>query len=170
MKPYRCQICGEVYLGELTPDRCPFCGVLGNYLHSAPEYITYGEVDLSQNSREFCRQAIELEANNVAYYRCAARSQDDPVRAAIFKRAAKHEAEHLELIAEMAGIEEEPHIEEECGDDTRENMESALKRENWAVKLYTRFARQAPEGRMREVFRALADVEMEHYKMFNLYR
>ena len=71
MRPYRCQICGETYLGESVPDRCPFCGVLGNYLLSAPEYIQYGQVEMSETSKEFCRQALEIEANNVAYYRCA---------------------------------------------------------------------------------------------------
>ncbi len=170
MKPFRCQICGETYLGEFAPDRCPFCGVAGNYLLSAPEYIDYGAVELSDQSREFCRMALEIEAGNVAFYRCSSKGADSPVVAVIFKRTAKHELEHLELIAKMAGLEQPPIPEEGCSESDIENVSNAHDREDRAVKLYTQFAREAPEGRMKEVFRALSDVEMEHYKQFNAYR
>ena len=114
--------------------------------------------------------ALEIEMSNVAFYQCASKKAANAVVSALFKRIAKHEAEHLELIAKMAGLEEPPIPEEDCSEADVENMTAAHDREDRAVKLYTQFAREAPEGRMKEVFRALADVEMEHYKQFNAYR
>lgn len=170
MKPFRCQICGETYLGDFAPDRCPFCGVAGNYLLSAPEYIEHGTVELCEQSREFCERALEIEASNVAFYRCASKGAASAVVEVIFKRVGKHELEHLELIARMAGLESPPIPEEGCSESDVENMANAHDREDRAIKLYAQFAREAPEGRMKEVFRALSDIEMEHYKLFNVYR
>ena len=170
MKPFRCQICGETYLGDFAPDRCPFCGVAGNYLLSAPEYINYGAVELSEQSKEFCVRAMEIEASNVAYYLAASGCAANPAIGAIFKRIAKHEAEHLDLISKMSGFPKPELPEEKCAESDAENMAAAHAREDRAVKLYTGYAREAPEGRMKEVFRALSDIEMEHYKLFNVYR
>ena len=39
MKPFRCQICGETYLGEEPADRCPYCGASGKNLLSPAEYL-----------------------------------------------------------------------------------------------------------------------------------
>ncbi|MCX6349262.1 MAG: rubrerythrin [Candidatus Aureabacteria bacterium] len=170
MRPFRCQICGETYLGFFPPDRCPFCGVPGNYLLSAPEYIEYGVVELSEQSKDFCRQAMETETSNVAYYLAVAAASSNQVVGAIFKRIAKHESEHLSLIFKMCGLEKPPLPEEKPLESDAENMAAGHAREDRAIKLYTGFAREAPEGRMKEVFRALADIEKEHYKLYNIYR
>jgi len=99
MKPFRCQICSETYLGDFAPDRCPFCGAAGSYLLSLLEYIEYGAVELSTSSREFCRQALELEAEDIAFYRRAARRSDHPVIAALLQAVGGQRQRHLEAVA-----------------------------------------------------------------------
>lgn len=170
MRPFRCLICGETYLGRQAPDRCPFCGVAGRYIADAAEYVSYENMELCEKSGDFIRQAMKIEASNVAFYRCAADCAKNPVIRAMFKRIGKHEAEHLELLADHLG-EQEPEIEhEECRNDDAENMQLSHDREDRAVKLYARFAEEAPEPRMKEVFSAIAGIEQEHYKMFNTFR
>ena len=72
--------------------------------------------------------------------------------------------------AAMAGAEEPQLPQEDCSEAESENMAAARNREDRAVKVYIHFARTAPEGRMKEVFRALADIEGEHLRLFNAYR
>ena len=171
MKPFRCQICSEIYLGDFAPDRCPFCGSVGSYLLSLPEYIEYGAVDLCRSSREFCRQALELEAEDIAFYRRAVERSDHPVIAALFQAVSGQDQRHLETVARLAGIAPPDLLEdegpaEEGGRDLNEGHDRSFR----AGRLYLEIARQAPEGRVKEVFRALADAALEHYKIFNLYR
>ncbi len=73
MKPGRCQICGETYLGKETPDRCPYCGAAGKNLVSPAEYLDYGVIEISEESKKGCLHALELEISNQAFYqKCAA--------------------------------------------------------------------------------------------------
>ncbi len=169
MRPLRCLICGETYIGRETPDRCPFCGVAGRFVAEAAEYVDYEGMEMCDSSKDFVRQAMKIEASNVAFYQCAAGCAGNEVVRAVFKRIAKHEAEHLELLAEHLGVEE-PEIEpEECSDDDAANMQQSHDREDRAVKLYMRFASEAPEPRLKEVFSAIAGIEQEHYKIFNTF-
>ena len=166
MRPIRCTICGETYIGRETPDRCPFCGVDGSYLADAAEYVDYDGMELSEQSQEFIRKAIEIEKSNVAYYECSAEKAQNEVRRALFKRIAKHEGEHMELLCDHLGVEE-PEIEpEDCSDEDAENMQNAQGREDRAVKLYMSFAARAEEPRIKEIFSAIAGIEQEHYRLF----
>jgi rubrerythrin len=108
--------------------------------------------------------------SNVAFYQCCAEHARSEVARALFKRIGKHEAEHMELLCDHLGVEE-PEIEpEDCSDDDALNMEQAHKREDRAVKMYMRFAAEAPEPRIKEIFRAIAGIEQEHFKLFNTFR
>ena len=170
MRPFRCLICGEVYIGREASDRCPFCGVDGRYLVDAAEYIAYDGMELCETSQESVRTAMKVEASNVAFYKCAAAKAKNEVIRALFKRIGKHELEHLELLAKHLGAELPEIGPEECSDDSVENMANAHGREDRAVKMYMGFAAEAPEPRMKEVFSAIAGIEQEHYKLFNVFR
>ncbi|MBS3762800.1 MAG: ferritin-like domain-containing protein [Planctomycetes bacterium] len=170
MRPQRCLICGETYLGSETPDRCPYCGVEGRFIAEAAEYVDYDGMELSETSQEFIREAIQIEMSNVAFYKSAADQAQSKVVRAIFKRVGKHEGEHLELLADHLGVEE-PDIEpESCTDDDILNMKQSHDREDRAVKMYMRFAAEAPEPRIKQIFSAIAGIEQEHYKLFNTFR
>ena len=169
-KAYRCQICGESYLGEMTPDRCPFCGAHERYLMTAAEWMDYGAIELSEQSREDCERALELEMNNMAFYKCAAAVTENQVMQSFFKRLSKQEGEHAELIAEMMGVDEPEAPDVECSDDDYENMKEAHRRETRAIKFYQQVARRAPELRVQQVFSALTDVENEHLMISGVFK
>jgi rubrerythrin len=171
MDPYRCQICGETYLGETAPGRCPFCGAHGRWMVRAAEWIRYGKVELSEQTLKDCQDALQLEVGNAAFYKCAQKNAQSQVTEAIFKRLQKQELEHAELIAEMAGVPEPDLPDETCaGNNDAQNLADAHDREQRAVRFYLMVADRAPEKRAQEVFRALAEVETEHLKISNVYR
>lgn len=170
MRPFRCLICGETYIGRNRPDRCPYCGVEERFIVDAAEYVEYEAMEMSEDSEAFIRQAIKIEQSNVAFYQCSAENAQSPVVRALFKRIAKHEAEHMELLCDHLGIEE-PEIEpEECSDDDSLNMKQGHAREERAVRMYSRFAKEAPEQRIKQIFSAIAGIEQEHGKLFNIFR
>lgn len=169
--PYRCQICGETYLGGTAPDRCPFCGAHGRWMLGAAEWVKTGKVEMCDQSRRDCLSAIELEVNNAAFYKCAQNNAETQVTAAVFKRLHKQELEHAELLAEMVGVDEPDLPDVDCaGNNDSQNLADAHAREQRAIRLYLQFADRAPEKRLQEVFRALADIESEHLKLSNVYR
>ena len=171
MKPFRCQICGETYLGSESPGRCPYCGAPGKKLVSAAEYIEYDAIEISEESKEASLKAIELEINNAAFYKKCAAEAENQISKAIFKRLAKHEGEHAELLADMLGIEEKdlPEVDQLPDTDTA-RFEEAHDHEKKAIDFYLDLAREAPEDRVKEVFSALSDVEQEHLNMANLFK
>ncbi|MEJ6949945.1 rubredoxin-like domain-containing protein [Natronospora cellulosivora (SeqCode)] len=170
MKPWRCQICGETYLGKEAPDRCPYCGAAGKNKVSPAEYIDFGVVEMSEKSRKDLEYALELEMNNTAFYKKCAANAENQINMAIFKRLAKHEGEHAELIADMLDIEEGDLPEVEIPENDKERFELAHEHEQKAINFYLEVARTAPETRVRDVFAALSDVELEHLNMSNIYK
>lgn len=170
LRPLRCLICGETYLGSEAPDRCPYCGVEGRFLQDAAEYVDYNGMEMCEKSQEYIREAMKIEQSNVAFYKCAADRAKSKVVRAIFKRIGKHEAEHLELLADHLGVDEPEIVREECNDDDALNMKESHDREDRAVKMYMRFAAEVPEPRIKQIFSAIAGIEQEHYKVFNVFR
>lgn len=170
MKPYRCQICGESYLGPEPPERCPFCGAAARYMMPAALWVDHGEQQLCEQSIADVKRSIDLELNNQAFYICARHKSQNQISEAIFARLAKQEGEHAELLAEMIGIDEPAMPEVECSDLDEENFVEAHAREKRASNFYLEVASRAPEARMKEVFYALAEIETEHLKLSNLFR
>ena len=170
MQPYRCQICGETYLGQEGPDRCPYCGAPGEKLVSAAEYMDYGVIEISEESRQACLKAIDLELNNTAFYKKCASKAENQISRAIFKRLAKHEDEHAELLADMLGIEEGDLPEVSIPENDLKRFEEAHQHEKKAIDFYLELARNASEPRVKEVFSALSDVELEHLNLSNIYK
>jgi rubrerythrin len=137
----------------------------------AAEWVKTGKVEMCKQSYEDTIKAIELEVGNAAFYKCAQKNAQTQVTQAIFKRLQKQEMEHAELLAEMAGVDEQELPEGSCaGNNDAENLADAHDREQRAIQFYLLAADRAQERRVQEVFRALADVEAEHLKISNVYR
>lgn len=170
MHPFRCEICGETYLGSNPPERCPFCGVAGKLVLPAAEWMNYGKIEMCQQSYEDCQKALELEINNYAYYKCAVAKAKSQVAETIFKRLMKQELEHAEVFAKAMGIPlpETPTVD--CFNDDAANMEESNKHEKMAINFYIEAARRAPEPRIQQIFRAIAEVENEHLVTTNMYK
>lgn len=170
IKPWRCQICGETYLGKESSDRCPFCGAEGENLKSAAHYLDYGVVEMSEQSRKDCMRALEFENDNMVFYQKCAEAADNQISKSIFKRLGKQEGEHAELLEDMMGIETEELPDPDIPDNDYERFEAANKHEKRAINFYLEVARRAPEPRVKQVFRALSDIETEHLTMTNIFK
>lgn len=170
LNPYRCQVCGETYLGQEIPDRCPFCGASYRHLVSAAEWIDYGKIDMTEQSYKDCKAAINLEIDNAAFYKCASEKAQTQITKSLFKRLSKQELEHAELLSEMIDEEMPPLPEVSCSNEDSKNMMDAHKRESRAIIFYQEAANRAPEPRNQEVFRALSEIESEHLKISSVYR
>ncbi|MEW6624257.1 MAG: ferritin family protein [Bacillota bacterium] len=170
MKPFRCQICGETYLGEKEADRCPFCGAAGKHLVPAVEWYPYGKAEMSPQSYEYCKRAVELELDNAAYYKASASKSETRLTSAIFKRLFKQELEHAELICEMMGIDQPELPQVESPEYDEDKFKEAHYREQRAIKFYLEIVEKASEPRVKDVFKALAEIEAEHLQMSNIYR
>ncbi len=170
LHPFRCEICGETYVGSYAPERCPFCGVIGKNVLPAAEWMDYRKIDMSKQSYADCQKALELEMANYAYYKCATAKAQTQITQTIFKRFMKQELEHAEVFAKAMGIDlpDEPKVT--CADDDFTNMEESNKHEQEAIKFYIEAARRAPEPRIQNIFRTFAEVENEHLVSLNLYK
>lgn len=170
MKPLRCQLCGETYLGQEITDRCPYCGAAGRQLVSAAEWIDYGQVELSAQELENCQAALGLELSNTGFYKACAKGAENIFNQAIFKRLSKHELEHAELIANMMGADLPATPEEQCPETDADKFAEAHRREHRAIKFYLQAAKEATNPRAAEVFRSLSEIETEHLQISNVYK
>jgi len=173
MHPYRCQVCGETYLGEVPSDRCPFCGASGTELKKASLWYDRGKVEMSSQSYDNCAQALELELNNAAFYKCAVANASNQISQSIFKRLLKQELEHAELLAKAMGIDIPQLPEGSCQASDAENFLQAHKHEDRAINFYLKAAQDAAKSKEDEVayiFRHLTEIETEHLILTNLYR
>lgn len=170
MNPFRCQVCGESYLGNTAPDRCPFCGAAGHHMAVAGEWVPITPVEMSEESRQTCLKALDLELSNQAFYKCAAKNSNNQITEAIFKRLSKQEGEHAEIFCKLLGIEVPTPQPESCHDKDSDNFADAHEREKRAINYYLESANKVKEKRVQDVFRALAEIESEHLKISNIYR
>lgn len=160
---FRCEICGETYLGKSKPKTCPYCGAQEEYLKKLENFERLMPEDISDESRENIEEAIKLEIDNAKFYDCAYRKTEDESEAAIFKRLKKIEAEHAEFLAEIIDVpEEEIPSYEECAENAIENYQEAHERENRAIQSYSQFAHDAENSEVKEIFEALVDIETDH--------
>lgn len=175
-KVYRCQVCGEVYLGSDKPKECPYCGAHQNYL-KATEAEEYSRLDLpsseiSNKSQEDIREAIELEVDNYLFYSCAADRTEDENIAETFERLAKVEMEHAKALADLGGHDRSTIEDKEaelsqsgCESNIEANFKQSHEREARAIEEYSKFAKRASEPVVKKFFAALVAIERDHLQL-----
>ena len=47
-KLWRCEICGDPYVGDAPPTNCPFCGAKAKYIREAKEADVYFDVETNR--------------------------------------------------------------------------------------------------------------------------
>ncbi|MBI5189774.1 MAG: ferritin [Nitrospirae bacterium] len=169
MKFFRCEICGEVYMGKSRPSNCPHCGALGKYLVPAADWTdeNLSITELSDVSRSNLEKALQLEVNNAPFYRDASANAKTVELQGVFKALGKVEAEHASLVRKILGCEfpkPEPGREMATKDDT-ENLRIAHEREVFAAGFYKRASMNAAEPRVKKVFLALSEIETDHINL-----
>jgi rubrerythrin len=166
MNFYRCQICGDVYMGKTKPSNCPYCGAKNTYIVDAKEWTDENDTitALSDLSRGNLMKALQLEVNNAPFYRDGSARAKTMELQGIFKGLAKVEAEHASLIRKILKCdmpEPEPGREKAVDSDI-ENLRLAHSREVFATDFYKNAATNAVEPRVKKVFTALSEIETDH--------
>src|SRR5574340_421957 len=165
LKMYRCRICGETFLGYEPPANCPFCGAHIEFLNPSDEYPSdINEIEPTEAERAALEASIELERANTRFYLGMADRQDNDTLRSAYKRLARIEAEHCSLFCKLAGVWKPADLME-AGPTTGTwltDIDESLVRENRAKGLYAEYAERATTERLRYVWTAVSDVELDH--------
>lgn len=162
MQIYRCNICGDPYIGSQKPTHCPFCGAHAEYLVDAKDWHDKNNVTLSEISRKNLLEALQLEVNNSAYYKQAFENAKDPYYLALFKALSKIEAEHAAAIIKIVKAERPDPKAVTALESEKEYLALAHERELKATAFYAKSIEEAVEERVRELFTALVEIEKDH--------
>ena len=168
IKVWVCKICGEAYISDGKPSRCPFCGAYKKYLVEAKDYDDTGawDVELNEVDKANAEKAIGVEISNTLFYKCSSKKVEELDGQKLFKILSKVESEHASVwkkILKMDKIQWEP--PETCEVDYKADLEDSHAREDRAIKFYTAAAKAAKSPRVKEIFEAFVEVEIDHLKL-----
>lgn len=162
VKLWRCEICGDPYVGKSAPDNCPFCGAYKKYMKEVGEARVNFDVNLNEKDKANAEKALEVEISNAAFYFCAAKKTDDDGGKLLFKALGKVEAEHASIWRKILKLDSVSGGDDLCDTDNKKNLENAHARETKAIKFYTQAASESENKRVKEIFEALIEVETDH--------
>ena len=164
VKTWRCEICGDPYIGEDRPSHCPFCGALAKYIIDAKAYRQPEVGELTETEKNNIFEAIKLEVANSLFYFCASRTAKDMELQARFRALGKVESEHAGVLSKIVNAQK-PIIDRnagECPDTDEAIVKMSFERETKAVEHYKKFLEEAKDTRVRQVFTALFEIEGTH--------
>jgi rubrerythrin len=159
---WRCEICGDPYIGDNPPDNCPFCGAHKKYIKEAQEAKVNFLVELNEKDKANAEYALQVEVSNSAFYFCAAEKTDDAEGKLLFKALGKIEAEHATVWRKILRLDSVPKGNESCHTSNKENLEDSHARETRAIDFYKKAASESANERIRQIFEALVEVETDH--------
>jgi rubrerythrin len=162
VKLWRCEICGDPYIGDSPPDNCPFCGAHKAYIKEAKTANVTFDVALNETDRANVEHALQVEVSNSTFYFCAAEKTDDAEGKLLFKALGKIEAEHANVWRKMLKLPAVPKGSESCHAGNRDNLNESHSRETRAIDFYRKAAGESSNPRIRQVFDALVEVETDH--------
>lgn len=162
---WRCEICGDSCVGEGAPDRCPFCGAVKKYIKKAAKAKVSFDEKLTDLERENIEKALGIELSNTAFYFCAARKTDDNEGKLLFKALAKIENEHASIFRKLLKMGSAKPANDTCSVSNNDNLNESHSREERAIKFYALAATQSVNPRLKEIFKALVEVETDHLRL-----
>ena len=162
---WRCKICGDPYIGERPPANCPFCGAHRKYIKLAKETEVTFDVQLNEKDKANVEHALQVEVSNSSFYFCAAGKTDDAEGKLLFKALGKVEAEHAAVWRKILKLQSIPQGNEQCHVSNKENLEDSHARETRAIEFYSKAASEAKNKRIKQIFKALVEVETDHLNL-----
>jgi rubrerythrin len=165
VKLWRCQICGDPYIGEEPPANCPFCGAHRKHIVEAKNSKVTFDVELTEIDRENVRNALKREASNTTFYFCAAAKTDDEEGKLLFKALAKVENEHAAIWKKILKLGEIPKSDDICHDANRDNLQESHDRETKTIAFYRMALSECSNPRIKQIFEALIEIETDHLKL-----
>lgn len=165
MKLWRCEICGDPYIGENPPPQCPFCGAHREYIQEAKDLLVNFDVELNETDKDNVKHALDVEASNAAFYFCAAEKTDDDEGKLLFKALGKVEAEHASIWKKVLKLPEAPKADDTCHTSNRDNLQESHDRETRAIEFYKKAAKESSSDRIKQIFDALVVIETDHLNL-----
>ncbi len=165
VKLWRCEICGDPYIGESAPDNCPFCGAHKKHIKEAKLAGVNFDVELNEKDKANAERALQVEISNSAFYFCAAEKTDDEEGKLLFKALGKVEAEHASVWRKILKLESIPKGGDQCHVNNRENLEESHARETRAIEFYKKAAEESENARVKQILEAFVEVETDHLKL-----
>jgi rubrerythrin len=162
---WRCEICGDPYIGDNPPDNCPFCGAHKKYIRKAKEAKAVFDVILSDKDKENVTRALSVEVSNSTFYFCAAKQTDDPEGQLLFKALAKIELEHAIIWKKLLKLTDLPKGTDTCFTKNKENLQESHNRETRAIEFYKKAALDSDNNRVKQIFEALVEIETDHLNL-----
>jgi rubrerythrin len=161
-KLWRCEICGDPYIGESAPDNCPFCGAHKRYIKEAKDAKVDFDVELNEKDKANSERALKVEVSNATFYFCAAEKTDDAEGKLLFKILGKVEKEHASVWRKILKLDDVPKGDDTCYVANRENLEESHARETRAIDFYKKAASESENARVKEIFESFVEVETDH--------
>jgi len=165
VKLWRCEICGDPYVGDEAPANCPFCGAKRNYMKEAKDAVVNFNVELNEKDKANAEKALQVEISNAAFYFCAAGKTDDEEGKLLFKALGKVEAEHASVWRKILKLDSIPKGDDACHVSNKENLEDSHARETRAIEFYKQAAQDAENERVRQIFEVFVEVEEDHLQL-----
>ncbi len=162
VKVWRCTICGDPYIGDAPPQNCPFCGAHLFYIKKAKQAVVTFDVTLNDKDRANAEHALQVEVSNSTFYFCAAGKTNDDEGKLLFKALGKIEAEHAVIWRKILKLSKVPTGSETCHKDNIENLNESHERETRAIAFYKKAAAESANSRVKEIFKALVEIETDH--------
>ncbi len=165
-KLFRCKICGDPYIGEAPPTRCPFCGAPAEFIVEAKDFKETFDVKLNAKDKANAEHALEVEISNASFYFCAANKTKDEEGKQLFKALGKVEAEHAAIWKKILKLDKiSIPTSDDCSTENKKDLEESHAREERAIKFYKTAAKESEHPRMKQIFGALVLVETDHLKL-----
>jgi len=162
VKLWRCEICGDPYIGDEAPSNCPFCGAKRKFIKEFSEAKASFDVELNETDRKNSEKALEVEVSNATFYFCASDKAEDLESKKLFKALAKVEDEHASIWKKILKLDSKPKGNDSCSVNVMENLQDSHDRETRAIEFYNKAAEEADSDRIRQLFMALVEVELDH--------
>ena len=163
-KLYKCQICGDPYLGDAAPINCPYCGAKQKHFVDGRLYVSPFQQDhnFTDDEKKNFQAALDIEIGNASFYKAAAAASQEDYHKWLFKSLMKVEAEHAGIFSKHLKIDKPELVEVEASSDGTANLQESHRREEIAIKAYRSFAETAVTPRAKQVFSALVEIEADH--------
>ncbi|MDH3997523.1 MAG: hypothetical protein OET90_01675 [Desulfuromonadales bacterium] len=166
-KLYKCQICGDPYLGDEPPVNCPYCGAKKHYFVDGRDYVSPFKQEHNFTDEEMAnfQAALDIEIGNASFYKTAAEKSSPEFFQWLFKALMKVESEHASIFAKHLGVAKPTLIEVDASADGEVNVQESHRREEIAIDSYRKFAKAATTPRAKQVFSALVEIEEDHLSL-----
>ncbi|MBA3066663.1 ferritin [bacterium] len=162
VKLWRCEICGDPYIGETAPDNCPFCGAHKQYIKEVSDAKVSFDVELNEKDKANAEHALAVEVSNATFYFCASQKAEDKEGKLLFKALGKVEAEHASIWKKILKLNSIPEGKDTCRESKSDNLKESRERETRAIGFYRKAAEESANERMKQLFIALVEIEKDH--------